>query len=308
MLRRATAAAACTATLIALAPIPATALTGPVEEMVIASGTMPGAGPTVDATVTVRTSGTTSSSTPAAGDTLGAGEELAPGASLAVADGSVTFVMQADGNAVLYAHDGNGPGGGPTPLFHTGTHGSPGARLVLQEDGNVVVYSAQGQPLWQSGTAGTRADTLQVVDGRLLLTGPSGVVAWHTTIGPFSGVVNDGLESVVLRGGDTLCNLGDANYWGRYCLVVQGDGNVVLYSDRGAALWSTGTSQPGSVLAFQTDGNLVVYGPRGQALWEAGTADQPVWRWTMQDDGNLVAYAEDGTPVWSTGTETSCRY
>jgi hypothetical protein len=61
-------------------------------------------------------------------------------------------------------------------------------------------------------------------------------------------------------------------------LVMQGDGNLVLYQN-GAALWNSGT--PGQncgdnrcFAAFQGDGNFVVYnGPT--ALWNSGTPGNP---------------------------------
>ena len=52
--------------------------------------------------------------------------------------------MQEDGNLVLYDVGG-------TALWHTSTHGSPGAYLAVQDDGNVVVYRGD-IPLWNSGT------------------------------------------------------------------------------------------------------------------------------------------------------------
>ena len=54
-------------------------------------------------------------------------------------------VMQGDGNFVLY-----GPGG--SYVWDTGTDGHPGASLVVQDDGNVVVYDPAGVPLWASNT------------------------------------------------------------------------------------------------------------------------------------------------------------
>jgi hypothetical protein len=43
-------------------------------------------------------------------------------------------------------------------------------------------------------------------------------------------------------------------------LVVQGDGNIVLYNGSGAAIWATGTDPlSGAYLSMQEDGNIVVY-------------------------------------------------
>lgn len=61
------------------------------------------------------------------------------------------FLMQTDGNAVLYA--------GGEPAWASGTEGAPGAYLIVQNDGNVVVYDATGMPLWATNTAGGGAPT-----------------------------------------------------------------------------------------------------------------------------------------------------
>lgn len=59
------------------------------------------------------------------------------------------------------------------------------------------------------------------------------------------------------------------------CTVcVQPDGNVVVYDQSNAPLWSSGTNGRGG-------GNV---------------------RLVMQDDGNLVLYDMNNSPLWSTNT------
>lgn len=84
---------------------------------------------------------------------------------------------------------------------------------------------------------------------------------------------------------------------GRFNLVMQGDGNLVLYQGSNA-LWHTQThGQPGKAAVMQEDGNFVVYTAEGQALWNAGTHGHPGAVLRLQDDGTLVIY--DGTtPLW----------
>jgi surface antigen len=85
-----------------------------------------------------------------------------------------------------------------------------------------------------------------------------------------------------------------------YELVMQGDGNLVLYSGL-QALWDSQTSTPGAYAVLQaTDGNLVVYSPAGAALWTAHVPNSPSDRLEMQSDGNLVAYNTAGTALWAT--------
>jgi hypothetical protein len=59
-------------------------------------------------------------------------------------------------------------------------------------------------------------------------------------------------------------------------VVMQGDGNLVNYSDTtGKPVWATGTGVAGAIAVMQDDGNLVVYAPGGQALW----ASLSPWTW-----------------------------
>lgn len=88
---------------------------------------------------------------------------------------------------------------------------------------------------------------------------------------------------------------------GRYVLILQPDGNLVLYdAHTNTALWHTHTY--GSVanqLFMQPDGNLVLYAPGSVALWHTHTYRYPGASLLVQDDGNLVLYGADGTALWS---------
>ena len=85
-----------------------------------------------------------------------------------------------------------------------------------------------------------------------------------------------------------------------YKLVLQGDGNLVLYSGS-RALWSTGTvGSRADRLVMQGDGNLVLYSG-SRALWSTGTVGSRADRLVMQGDGNLVLYSPSRA-VWATGT------
>ncbi len=90
---------------------------------------------------------------------------------------------------------------------------------------------------------------------------------------------------------------------GRCTLIMQGDGNLVLYFPGFQAVWSSKTS--GSDVAYcimQGDGNLVLYNASGIPRWASATDRHPGATLVMQDDGNLVIYAASGTPLWSSGT------
>lgn len=105
-------------------------------------------------------------------------------------------------------------------------------------------------------------------------------------------------------------NPGDSVDSGRVRLVMQEDGNLVLYSDAtNASLWATGTTGV-NVAVLQSDGNFVVY-PRNAAgnpffaRWQSGTSGDNVL--DVQADGNVVIYPANaigvaGQAEWSTNT------
>jgi glucose/arabinose dehydrogenase len=187
---------------------------------------------------------------------------------------------------------------------------SPDGRytLVLQDlDGNLVLYEYGKRALWASGP---RADAERAIDqsGRLeLRDGQNRPVGWSTTV--------------------------NASPAGPATLVVQNDGNVVMYRDSDQrVLWASNTcchapappqpaagsdrlntgqalvlggkiTSPNGVytLVLQDfDGNLVLYKNGTQALWAFGMrADS--W-FINQPDGNLVAYKSEGGVAWASNT------
>jgi len=87
---------------------------------------------------------------------------------------------------------------------------------------------------------------------------------------------------------------------GRYRLVYQADGNLVLYDDvEHTAPWSSGTlGRTVGIVGMQGDGNLVIYDLTSRPVWHTGTAANNDARLVLQSDGNVVVYTTDGRPVW----------
>ncbi|MEV0323106.1 hypothetical protein ACIBKX_33715 [Streptomyces sp. NPDC050658] len=84
-------------------------------------------------------------------------------------------------------------------------------------------------------------------------------------------------------------------------LVMQSDGNLVIYDEFNRARWASNTVGQGWTARFQTDGNLVVYTRSNRPVWASNTAGRPGSRLVIQDDGNVVIY--DGSrAVWASGT------
>ncbi len=87
---------------------------------------------------------------------------------------------------------------------------------------------------------------------------------------------------------------------GRYRLLYQPDGNLVLYDDiQRTAPWSTktGNMTPGFA-AMQGDGNFVVYDAQGRDRFKTDTVGNANAHLSVQNDGNVVVYRTNGTSPW----------
>lgn len=61
-----------------------------------------------------------------------------------------------------------------------------------------------------------------------------------------------------------------------YAICYQGDGNFVYYKTATwSPIWSTDTFQAPGRVVMQGDGNLVMYGAGGQYIWDSGTGQHP---------------------------------
>src|SRR6202020_771621 len=112
-----------------------------------------------------------------------------------------------------------------------------------------------------------------------------------------TGACGELTANVSLTGNQALasCN-------GDYTLIMQGDGNLVLY-EGSAALWASNTVGSGADKAImQGDGNFVLYTSAGTPVWASDTAGNTGAYLTVQNDGNVVIYSASGAALWSTGT------
>jgi Thiol-activated cytolysin len=97
---------------------------------------------------------------------------------------------------------------------------------------------------------------------------------------------------------------------GRFTLLMQGDGNLVLYRDAvdvAGAYWATGTEslppdQRPTTLELRPDAQLVLCDGNQVVRWASGTAGDYVDpRLVLHDNGNLVVHHDGGAPVWASG-------
>jgi hypothetical protein len=240
------------------------------------------------------------SGTVAQGDDMKPGELLSPDQAISSANGQYRFVYQSDGNLVLYRNtDG-------TPLWASNTHGTSVGACIMQGDGNLVIYDASTAPIWSSGTWQHPGSRLVIQDdGNVVIYRQDNVPVWATnTVQPVvpSGAVAQGDD---MQPGELLSpNQPISSGNGEYRLVIQSDGNLVLYrTSDGTPLWASGTDgHPVGACILQGDGNLVIYDTEATPIWSSDTWQHPGSRLVVQDDGNVVIYQPDNTPVWATNT------
>ena len=225
-------------------------------------------------------------------EVLAPGRVLQHGDAVDSCDGRFVLTMQHDGNLVLYQrHVG--------AVWSSGTHGSGADRAVMQTDGNLVVY-AGGTARWASGTHGEPGAIAAVQSDGNLVVYRGGAARWASGS---SARPTPGCSSQWLGSGQTL-HAGDAvtSCDGRFQLVMQADGNLVMYQHGVGAVWATGTHGHGATRAtMQDDGNLVLYTAANHAVWASGTHGQPGAALAVQSDGNLVIYGV-GRALWASGT------
>ncbi len=94
-----------------------------------------------------------------------------------------------------------------------------------------------------------------------------------------------------------------------YRFEVHADGELVLYDNySNKTMWSSKSKGDPDALVMQDDGNLVLYGKNGTVLWATEkTGKKGDYFLLLQDDGNLVVYqgiyqSPKVTPIWSTNT------
>ena len=198
-------------------------------------------------------------------------------------NGSYELLMQTNGNLVEY-----GPSGA---VWATGTPAS-GHRATMQTDGNFVVYTSGGTALWQSGTGGNSGTfVLSLQNNGNLVLKHNGLAIWTR-----ESSLSAGSPDQTLSSGQSIWSPN-----GAYELLMQTNGKLVEYGPSGA-VWATGTPASGDHVTMQTDGNFVVYTSNGTALWQSGTggnAGSGGFVLDLENDGNLAIYGVGGLGVMS---------
>ncbi len=223
---------------------------------------------------------------------LASKQTLLANQSLTSCNRQYTLSLQNDGNVLLNRSDNKA-------VWATNTGNSNGSSFVMQEDGNVVLYAGgTGKSLWSSNTGGHPGAYLVVQDD-----GNLAIYAANTSEKPIWSVPQKVCSSTLQDGQELAADQSITSCNGQFSLVVQSDGNLVVYDSGGKALWSTNTGGKGGKSAvMQNDGNLVLYQSQtGKVLWTSNTGGNPGASATIQDDGNFVIYSSQspGKALWS---------
>lgn len=106
-------------------------------------------------------------------NTLTAGQQLNQGQLIRSADGRFVFVMQGDGNAVIYYYN--------VALWSTNTANQPdNDRIIMQGDGNLVIYNTSNVARWNSVTAGYPGSYLVMQDDGNLVIYQGSTARWSS--------------------------------------------------------------------------------------------------------------------------------
>jgi hypothetical protein len=160
------------------------------------------------------------------------------------------------------------------------TSGGGSATLSVQQDGNVVIHNANGDTVWQTLTQ--HRDELEGAVGLM----PNEVLD-----------ANDGAHNSKITAS------------GQYQLIMQTDGNLVVYEDPSGAhtpIWASNTWLSGATTAKMTlDGALILSNADGELIWSSPWPNRPAAFLAMREDGNLVAYEPAKYIAWSSTTPGS---
>lgn len=137
------------------------------------------------------------------------------------------------------------------------------SHLVVQDDANIVILDVRA--VFSSNTKAT------------LLPNAAGV-------------------NIIPPG--TYLEIGRQYPAGDFFLVFQADGNLVVYTKAGVAVWHTHTyGMDAKTAVMQTDGNFVIYNSTGVPLWNTETGKFPGAYAQLQSNGAFVICT--GVPIWA---------
>ena len=101
----------------------------------------------------------------------------------------------------------------------------------------------------------------------------------------------------------------------RYQLVMNNDGNLILYTLNAYIVWNsgsaTGTTNSPYILTLHKSGKLEILNKNNSSikvLYQGNSLKNEFFKLILQDDRNLVLYDANNTKVWATGTDQGYKH
>ncbi|MGW1864000.1 hypothetical protein ACWCPS_00390 [Streptomyces mauvecolor] len=175
------------------------------------------------------------------------------------------------------------------------------AGLLPQSPDDIRVWFEPCSNERASGLADTVSPSLGIMSGDL--SQATAASAIPVTGGSASTMTSLGRD-VLTPGQKMYPNQYLTSLDGRFVLALQNDGNLVAYGPGYVPIWSSGTSgRSVDCLLVQGDGNVVLYGANNSGpIWATNTSTSGGAILKMQEDGNVVVYNSSGVSLWNTGT------
>ncbi|AVZ77850.1 hypothetical protein SLUN_36105 [Streptomyces lunaelactis] len=91
------------------------------------------------------------------------------------------------------------------------------------------------------------------------------------------------------------------NTWStnRIRMVMQSDGNLVVYNEKGKPIWAAMTFGANHRAIFQQDGNLVIHNADDRPIWASKSHGHENAQLVLRADGKVVILHNGGV-IWST--------
>ncbi|GAA2348888.1 hypothetical protein GCM10010431_85940 [Streptomyces kunmingensis] len=85
----------------------------------------------------------------------------------------------------------------------------------------------------------------------------------------------------------------------RIRMVMQSDGNLVVYNEKDKPIWAAMTFGPNHRAIFQSDGNLVIHNGDDRPIWASKSHGHAGAQLVLRADGKVVI-VQNGGVIWST--------
>ncbi|KAI5675228.1 hypothetical protein M9H77_06178 [Catharanthus roseus] len=174
-----------------------------------------------------------------------------------------------------------------------------GSIIQLLQDGRFVLSDSSGRQIWSANTGSSRVAYGAMLDsGNFILGSNASAILWQSFDEPTDTLLPTQLLG---QGGQLVSSLSQMNFSsGKYLLIMQTDGNLVLYTKNfpldnvNSPYWSTRSVGSGFQFIFNQTGSLILTARNGSIInlvfSNTVSASQLYQRLTLDYDGVLRHY------------------